>query len=252
MRVFLNIIKWFFTVIGWLLLLILFLMAFPVRADILLEDAIFHLDVKYMFFRFKLLPSKKKANKERVEGQGGSSGSAHPDTASAAVDEKEDEIPDPPADGKEDKVPDLPADKQKKKSLSETLSRIESIVRRISQPGYWAVRMLLKAIHIRDVSVVVCVTGEDPASVGFRSGLQWSLIGEFMKTLNLIFGKNVTYGEVTVYPCFNGVEERKEKLSLSISTCPIIIVLIILGFGLGYLLELIKDLFSRGGKENVN
>lgn len=272
MKVFLNIIKGFFTAVGWILLLILFLLIFPVRADILLEDAVLHLDLKYLLFKFRILPAKDKAGKSRKKEKSGKEDAGETKDASPLpdTDPGENTSDRNDASGKDAGMPMTGkktegkkiGDKRnsqgtsekgsKEKSVGETVSKIISLIRRISQPGYWAVRMLLRAVHIKDFSVVVCVTGDDPASVGFRSGIQWSLIGSFMNTINRLFGKNVTYGEVTVLPCFNGVDERKEKLSCSISTQPIIILLIVLGFGLGYLTELIKDLISRGGKKNVN
>jgi hypothetical protein len=263
-KVFLDIIKWLFTAVGWLLLLILFLLIFPVRADILLEDAVFHLDIRYLFLKLNILPAKENKDKKKEEEEekqeeqeekeeaGGEAASTageeqeHGEKTETTDQEPLPELGDPGKDDAEEYKTE-----RKVKSVSDTISKIVTIIRRIEQPAYWTVRMLLRAVHIKDFSVVVCVTGEDPASVGFRSGLQWSFIGSFMSLINRLFAKHVSYGEVTVLPCFNMVEERKEKLRCSISTQPIIVLLIALGFGLGYLIELIKDLISRGGKKNV-
>ena len=246
MSLLLDIFRWIFTVVGWLLLLILFLMFFPVRADILLEDAVLYIDLKYLFFRIKVLPSKKKKKEAEYVSDNESAAESLPEEEQY-IDNKDQKEQD-----KEKREKTAAAYEREEKSVGDTITRIVSLIRKIMQPAYWLVRMLLKTVHIEDVSVIVCVTGEDPASVGFRSGLQWSFIGSFMTLLNQLFGKNVTYNDVTVLPCFNGVSEKKEKLSFSISAQPIIILMITLGAALGYVFELIKDLFSRGGKKNVN
>ena len=243
MKLFFRILKIVFAVLGWLLLILLL---FPVRLDLLWQDAVLTADLKYIFFRFRLSP-QKKAEKEEKD-----------DTVTTAAHVLESEKPvseSAPAPAPEEKKPEKKRKKKKEKeeaTLSETIEKIMRFVSPLFRPGYWLVRMLLKAVKVRDVSVTVSVTGSDPASIGFRSGIHWSLIGNFMNTLNYLFGKNVTYGDVTVYPCFDDSEPPKERLSCSVSVQPLIVILLVLGFLLGYLFELVRNLLNRGGKKNVN
>jgi len=249
MKLFLRILKITFSVLGWLLLILLL---FPVRVDLLWQDAVFTADLRYIFFRFRLSPREKHENREKkVEKEK----------------EKEKEDPGPSSPESDNSIPDSHSDpvssaeekkqenKEKKKeegaTLSETIEKIRRLVSPLLRPGYWLFRMLLKAVRVRDVSVVVSVTGSDPASIGFRSGIHWSLIGNFMNALNYLFGKNVTYGEVTVYPCFDDSEPPKERMSCTVSVQPLIVILLVIGFLLGYLFELVRNLLNRGGKKNV-
>lgn len=253
MSTLLFVTKTVLSVVGWTLLVLLF---FPVRLDILWQEAVITLDLGYLFFRRRILPAekpsavkkndsqqKKEDNKETSEEERISSSPAGPPVKPADSDE-----PSADASRKGGKKKDKDSDR----TLTDTVEKILRIVRPLMKPGYWLARMLLKAVHVRDVSVVISVTGSDPASIGFRSGLHWALLGNFMQVLNSLFGKNVTYGEVTVYPCFGDAEPKKEKMSCTVSVRPVIIILLVLGFGLGYLFELIRNLLDRGGKKNVN
>jgi len=226
---------------GWLLL---FLLVFPVRADVLLEDAVLHVDIRYLFMKFRLLPGRKS-------GDGKASEQARNDSENAPADAEKPEENAPDESGGEQKD-DGKSGSGSHKSVSETITRIKDLLSPLLRPGWWLLRMLTRTIRIKDMSVIIDVTGSDPASIGFRSGLQWALVGNFMKLLGLIFGKNVTYGDVTVMPCFDRQAEKKEKLSFSACTVPIVILLLVLGFALAYLFGLIKKKLSFGGKKNVN
>ena len=247
MKLFLRILKITFSVLGWLLLILLL---FPVRVDLLWQDAVFTADLRYIFFRFRLSPREKHENREKKvekEKEKEDSGPSSPESYNSIPDSHSD-----PASSAEEKKQE---NKEKKKeegaTLSETIEKIRRLVSPLIRPGYWLFRMLLKAVRVRDVSVVVSVTGSDPASIGFRSGIHWSLIGNFMNTLNYLFGKNVTYGDVTVYPCFDDSEPPKERMSCTVSVQPLIVILLVIGFLLGYLFELVRNLLNRGGKNNV-
>lgn len=249
MKLFLRILKISFSVLGWLLLILLL---FPVQVDLLWQDAVFTADLRYIFFRFRLSPREKHENREKKEEkekekEKEDSGPSSPESDNSIPDSHSD-----PASSAEEKKQE---NKEKKKeegaTLSETIEKIRRLVSPLLRPGYWLFRMLLKAVRVRDVSVVVSVTGSDPASIGFRSGIHWSLIGNFMNTLNYLFGKNVTYGDVTVYPCFDDSEPPKERMSCTVSVQPLIVILLVIGFLLGYLFELVRNLLNRGGKKNV-
>ncbi|MBQ5412057.1 MAG: hypothetical protein IIU19_01610 [Oscillospiraceae bacterium] len=259
MKLFFRILKIVFSVLGSLLVILLL---FPVRLDILWKDTVFTADLRYIFFRRRLSPKDKKGKDEETHGEekeetddgSAGTGSHSAQTASetgpvhdsAPVSQMEEKAPEQIKQEKENKKTEKEED-----SLSGTIEKIKRIVAPLLKPGYWLFRMLLRAVHVRDVSVVVNVTGSDPASVGFRSGIQWSLIGNFMNTLNYLFGKNVTYGDVTVYPCFGDAEPKEEKMSCTVSVRPLIVILLVLGFLLGYLFELVRNLLKRGGKKNV-
>ena len=249
MKLFLRILKISFSVLGWLLLILLL---FPVRVDLLWQDAVLTADLRYIFFRFRLSPREKHENREKKEEkekekEKEDSGPSSPESDNSIPDSHSD-----PASSAEEKKQE---NKEKKKeegaTLSETIEKIRRLVSPLLRPGYWLFRMLLKAVRVRDVAVVVSVTGSDPASIGFRSGIHWSLIGNFMNTLNYMFGKNVTYGDVTVYPCFDDSEPPKERMSCTVSVQPLIVILLVIGFLLGYLFELVRNLLNRGGKKNV-
>ena len=233
-----------FKAVGWLILLILFLLAFPVRLDLLLQRGSSHVRLEYLFLKFDLYPGKKKGDGEELT-EGDATEDA--DDGSEGVDVPQDEAS---AEDAKEAVSDekLPSQQNGGRGLK----KIMSLMRRIMKPAFWFVRMLLKAVHVDDVTVAVNVTGEDPASVGFRSGIQWGLIGSFMKDLNLIFGKNVTYGEVTVYPCFGDAQGTQERLGARISASPLLILMITIGFLFGFLIETIKDYFSRRRNKDVN
>ena len=244
MSIFLTVIKIIFSVIGWTLLVLLF---FPVRLDILWQDAAIRLELRYLFLHRRLVPADRnrdgKKDRKHRERKDGSAGDAETDSGNSDTSEAMEEDDRRDSSGKE---------KGSGQSIAESVERILRIVRPLMKPGFWLARMLLKAVRIRDMSVVISVTGSDPASIGFRSGLQWALIGNFMRLINSLFGKNVTYGEVTVYPCFGGAEPKKEKMSCSVKAQPIIIILLVLGFGFGFLFEAVRTLLDRGGKKNVN
>ena len=268
MKLFLRILKISFSVLGWLLLILLL---FPVRVDLLCRfrtaaeqkktlkdfergtvDIIIgtHRVLRYIFFRFRLSPREKHENREKKEEKEKEKEKEKEDSGPSSP-ESDNSIPDShsdPASSAEEKKQE---NKEKKKeegaTLSETIEKIRRLVSPLLRPGYWLFRMLLKAVRVRDVSVVVSVTGSDPASIGFRSGIHWSL----MNTLNYLFGKNVTYGDVTVYPCFDDSEPPKERMSCTVSVQPLIVILLVIGFLLGYLFELVKNLLNRGGKKNV-
>jgi hypothetical protein len=69
------------------------------------------------------------------------------------------------------------------------------------------------------------------------SGVAWAVIGELMKNLALMFGENVSYKEITVYPCFDPEDGADERFGCEITLTPIIIVMIIISFGFVYLKE---------------
>lgn len=244
MSIFLTVIKIIFSVIGWTLLVLLF---FPVRLDILWQDAAIRLELRYLFLHRRLVPADRnrdgKKDRKHRERKDGSASNAEIDSGNSDTSEAMEEDDRRDSSGKE---------KGSGQSIAESVERILRIVRPLMKPGFWLARMLLKAVRIRDMSVVISVTGSDPASIGFRSGLQWALIGNFMRLINSLFGKNVTYGEVTVYPCFGGAEPKKEKMSCAVTAQPIIIILLVLGFGFGFLFEAVRTLLDRGGKKNVN
>ena len=256
MKTFLRILKISFSVLGSLLLILLL---FPVRLDLLWQDAVLTADMKYMFFRRRLSSKertdrKEKQKKEQEEEKETEKEKEKEKDTSASDAGSETEVSggSGPVSAEGKKPEKKKKEKEKEETtLSEKIEKVMRFVEPLFRPGYWLVRMLLKAVRVRDVSVVVSVTGEDPASVGFRSGIHWSLIGNLMKTLNYLFGKNVTYGEVTVYPCFGDAEPKKEKISCSVSVQPLIVILLVLGFLLGYLFELVRNLLKRGGKKNV-
>ena len=101
---------------------------------------------------------------------------------------------------------------------------------------------LFHHIHMDDVEIVWNVRSDDAARVGMLSGLAWMVIGDVMKTLALLFGKNLTYKEITVMPCFDPKAGADERIGCEVSARPIIIVLIALYFGVLYLKE---RLFNR-------
>ena len=69
------------------------------------------------------------------------------------------------------------------------------------------------------------------------SGAAWADIGEIMRFLHVVFGKNVEYKEITVYPCFDPDDGADERFGCEITVTPIIIVLIAICFGFNYLKE---------------
>lgn len=250
MSTFLKIIRITLSVLGWTLLVLLL---FPVKLEVLLQDSVLTADLSYAFLKFRLSPKKGGHSPEVKEDDSGGTEKDEdllsPVTDSVTGVNDSDSVP--PSQKTGDKSKEKSKEKEKG-SVSETVGKIMRIAGPLLRPGYWLLRMILKAVHVRDVTAVVSVTGSDPASIGFRSGIYWALIGDLMKDLGLLFGKNVTYKEVTVFPCFGDTEPIKEKIGCTVIVCPLIIILLVIGFGLGYLFELIRNLLNRGGKNDVN
>ena len=244
MSTFLEVFKMILAVIGCLLVILLL---FSVRLEVLWQEGILSADVRYLFFNQRLIPKSRKEHEEKDGDQKEEDASDGDDGTSGSGTHTEDVSGDHSGEsnGKENK-------KKESTSLYDTVEKIVRIVSPLLKPGFWLVRMLLRCVHVSDVTVNVSVTGTDPASIGFRSGIHWSLIGNLMQMLNLLFGKNVTYSDITVYPCFGDAEPIKEKMGCTVTVRPLIIILLVLGFGLGYLFEVIRNLLNRGGKKNVN
>ena len=167
-----------------------------------------------------------------------------PETVHVEADHTELEIPEP------EQNHDLPQDTPKEETHFESDDEDEdngivalwNKIKPFVTPVSRTLVALFHHIHMDNVEIVWNVRSNDAARVGMLSGLAWMVIGEIMKTLALLFGKNLTYKEITVMPCFDPKDGADERFGCEVAVRPIIILLIAIYF----LFEYLKGkLFSR-------
>ena len=261
MSIILLILKILLYVLLGVLCLLAVLLMIPVTASVRFRQGVLSLAVRYLFIKFQVLPSRKKSESEQDDSVGKPGEQLHEDAhTDEAVEEETTELSFAPAD---DNTSDNELDEQAPESFSsgdsgsgeqqsqqdsdkrneklgekkDSLTDLWRRIRPLLDPTKKAVISLCHRIHIRKIEIVYNVRGSDAARVGMLSGAAWAIIGELMRLLHLVFGKNVEYKEITVYPCFDPDDGADERFGCEITVTPIIIVLIAVCFGFRYLKE---------------
>ena len=226
--------KWIGIVLGALILLLLLLSLFPLRLDVEWRTGELKADAGYLFFRKKLLPKRKpKAEKE----EGNQEASAVPDPDPLPEDRPPVPDPDPlpeerPSVADPDPLPpepeqepgeeedgtreDPPREKEKG-GLQELWETVEPFL----DPGIRAVRYLGRHVQVKDVHASLECVSSDAAVTGMLTGAKWAFLGGVSKTLNDLFGRNVSYGELKVTPCWTKDTARGEEAGCRVRLRPI-------------------------------
>ncbi len=249
-----------YVLLGVLCLLVVLLLI-PVTATIHFRQGVLSLVVRYLFIKYQVLPSRKKGDLEEKNATDDSAGQLNAETQQSVANSGEtascsSNVPEENpkvSDTSEVSLDDFPADALgadkghteadpdgqndvadgEKSSLADLWHRIRPFL----DPAKKAVIALCHRIHIREIEIIYNVRGSDAARVGMLSGAAWAVIGEMMRFLHVVFGKNVEYKEITVYPCFDPDDGADERFGCEITVTPIIIVLIAICFGFRYLKE---------------
>lgn len=259
MSIFLTILKILLYVILAVLAIVLVLLFFPASAKILFRRGKLYVDVKYLFLKRRILPGEEEETSlpeevsdhleqeeqpemPKVEQEAPQSAA---EEVPAVVEETEEEL-DP--DISEEEVKERPKEEKKSAKVKKTKQKEEKTeenglaalwkkVRPFVTPATKTLVALFHHIHMENVEIVWNVRGGDAARVGMLSGLAWMVIGDIMKTLGILFGKNLTYKEITVMPCFDPKDGADERFGCEVAVRPIIILLIAGYFGLLFLKE---------------
>ena len=274
LHILLTVLKIILYVILAVIALVLLLSVFPVSAKVLFRKGKLFVDLKYLFIKYRLLPGKEEeeppvpsAEQEKEEIPEAEIIFAEdikedvPSEVSSLEQEEETVTEDLPEEEEETEVSDeepdvssgidetepvLPEEKeQKPDEEEETESRLVSLWKKIKpfiDPTSKTLVALFHHIHMKDVEIVWNVRSDDAARVGMLSGFVWMVIGEVMRTLALLFGKNLTYKEITVMPCFDPKDGADERFGCEVAVRPIIILLIAIYF---LFLYVKGKLFSR-------
>lgn len=249
-----------YVLLGVLCLLVVLLMI-PVTATVRFRQGVLTLVVRYLFINYQVLPSHKKDDHGGEKAADDPAGQLHTETQqsvansmetannSTAVPEENPELTDTSdasmddfsadASGADEEHTEADPDGQNdvaggdKSSLADLWHKIRPFL----DPTKKAVIALCHRIYIREIEIIYNVRGSDAARVGMLSGAAWAVIGEIMRFLHVVFGKNVEYKEITVYPCFDPDDGADERFGCEITVTPIIIVLIAICFGFNYLKE---------------
>ena len=279
MSILLTILKIILYVILAVICAVLILSIFPVSAKVLFRAGKLQIDAKYLFIKYRIMPrgedtSETAETSEEVH-QPAEEVSETPEQISYAApelpshedispleesivqeleqedsEETETEQPEqehtepdpsyhePINDHHEEETQPEAEDEEKENGLVALWNKIKPFVTPVSK----TLVALFHHIHMKDVEIVWNVRSDDAARVGMLSGLAWMVIGEIMKTLALLFGKNLTYKEITVMPCFDPKDGADERFGCEVAVRPIIILLIAIYF----LFEYLKGkMFSR-------
>lgn len=252
MAVVLQILK----IVGWILLgllaLLLILSLFWVHLLVSFQGGELTVKLRYLFLRFTLLP-KKKENSLEESTAAPKQESALPEAAQTPATVAS-EVPKPkPVSAaptaapkkKEKPAKEKPVDTTDAMGIRDTWEKVKMLLASATPP----LKRLLRHLRIRDFTIIWNVFSDDAARVGMYSGLAWSVIGDIMRVLNALFQKYMSYGEVTVQPCFNREDAREERFGCEVLARPIIIILIAIQFGILYLRN--RKRFKRE-RENVS
>lgn len=267
MSILLTILKIIGYVILAVLAVLLVLLCFPASAKVLFRKGKLSVDLKYLFVKYHIgIPEEEKAPEEKKEEPADEEDLLAEDEHHIAFEEPrfaqekpadhqteeplwektEETVPEPPAvtededHGEEGEEPE--DDEEQEDGEEGGIAALWKKIRPFVTPATRTLVALFHHIHMDDVEIVWNVRSDDAARVGMLSGLAWMVIGDVMKTLALLFGKNLTYREITVMPCFDPKAGADERIGCEVSARPIIIVLIALYFGVLYLKE---RLFNR-------
>ncbi len=279
MSILLTILKIILYVILAVICAVLILSIFPVSAKILFRAGKLQIDARYLFIKYRIMPRGEETSEsaepseeihqavEEVAETPEQISYAAPtvpfhessspleesivqeieqeesEEAETEQEEQDNTEPDPSYheplhDNQEEETQPETEDEEKENGLVALWNKIKPFVTPVSK----TLVALLHHIHMNDVEIVWNVRSDDAARVGMLSGLAWMVIGEIMKTLALLFGKNLTYKEITVMPCFDPKDGADERFGCEVAVRPIIILLIAIYF----LFEYLKGkLFSR-------
>ncbi|MDO5139039.1 MAG: hypothetical protein Q4D71_11370 [Oscillospiraceae bacterium] len=269
MSIILTILKIILYVILAVIGLVLVLSIFPVSAKILFRAGKLTVDAKYTFLKYRIYPLKEGKKAETVDepeqvsapdnaaseenSPETESENIRPEVASSAVQEPavEEVKPDEPqqeeADYTEEQMETAVSAEEDEPESSDDddeehwLVAMWNKVRPFIDPSSKTLVALFRHIHMDDVEIVWNVRSDDAARVGMLSGLAWMVIGEVMKTLGLLFGKHLTYKELTVMPCFDPKDGADERFGCVVAIRPIIILLIAIYFLIEFLKEKISE-----------
>ena len=271
MSIILTILKIILYVILAVISLVLVLSVFPVSVKILFRKGKLTADAKYTFLKYRIYPVNEGKKTETADEP-----NQEPVLENTVYEEKKPEAPqetalpevntysvqEPTIEDKEPEESDQSESDQSEEQSEDDSSaeddETESSDDEDEDEEYWFVKLwnkvrpfidpssktlvaLFHHIHMNDVEIVWNVRSDDAARVGMLSGFAWMVIGEVMKTLGLLFGKNLTYKELTVMPCFDPKDGADERFGCVVAIRPIIIFLIAIYFLIEFLKEKISE-----------
>ena len=262
MSILLTILKIILYIILAVIGLVLILSIFPVSAKILFRAGKLYLDLKYLFLKFQILPAKGKKpdTDDQTESVLTEETVSHAEETEETVSyeltnsvleesiaEEQAEEEQEQGEKKEEEKPQKekkkkPKDDEEEEEKENTLVALWKKIKPFVTPTTKTLIALFHHIHMKDVEIVWNVRSNDAARVGMLSGLAWLVIGDVMRTFALLFGKNLSYKEVTVQPCFDPKDGADERFGCEVAVRPIIILLIAIYFLFLYVKE---KLFSR-------
>lgn len=99
------------------------------------------------------------------------------------------------------------------------------MILRLVEPGFKALRGIVRSLKIRDVRVVLVASGEEPDEIGIGAGRRWAALGAMLAVVNNIWD-DVEYKELAVIPDFTDRHREDEEIGGAIRAMPIVIVCI--------------------------
>ena len=227
LAILLAVLKWTGIVLGALILLILLLSLIPLRLDAEWRTGELKADARWLFLRMRLSPKEKKEKKEKAEKEKEPEGEGEAPEPVPAPEEKKtpavDNDPLPPETGKEpegdkkEETEEAPEERKEKGGLQELWEKIEPFL----DPGIRAVRYLGRHVKVRNLHASLECVSSDAAVTGMLTGAKWAFLGNVSKTLNVLFGKNVSYGELKVTPCWTKDMAKGEEAGCSVRFRPV-------------------------------
>jgi hypothetical protein len=76
-------------------------------------------------------------------------------------------------------------------------------------------------VQVKDVHASLECVSSDAAVTGMLTGAKWAFLGGVSKTLNDLFGRNVSYGELKVTPCWTRDMAKGEEAGCKVRLRPI-------------------------------
>ncbi len=271
MSIILTILKIILYVILAVIGLVLVLSVFPVSVKILFRKGKLTADAKYTFLKYRIYPVNEGKKTETADEPNqepflentvyeenkpeAPQETAQPEVTSYSVQEPAVEVEKPEessqgeTDSNEEQTEEDFSDEEDVNESSDEEDEDEEYgfvklwnkIRPFIDPSSKTLVALFRHIHMNDVEIVWNVRSDDAARVGMLSGFAWMVIGEVMKTLGLLFGKHLTYKEITVMPCFDPKDGADERFGCVVAIRPIIILLIAIYFLIEFLKEKISE-----------
>lgn len=214
--------KWIGIVLGALILLILILSLFPLKLDVEWKDRELKARAGYLFLHKDLSPKKKGKEKEGKKEPEEAEKPGKPDPIPEAQTPAEEKDPLPPEPA--EKPADEPAEEggredapEEKNGLQELWEKIEPFL----DPGNRAARHLARHVQVKDLHASLECVSSDAAVTGMLTGAKWAFLGSVSGALNALLGKNVSYGELKVTPCWTRDMAKGEEAGCKVRFRPI-------------------------------